>query len=75
MKKIVEAEDKGFVLERDLIEEIGIRKLHSLVYNNFLHRRQTNMFANDINAPNEVILTAMNQPSLRAMERLLKILA
>ncbi|POG61726.1 hypothetical protein GLOIN_2v1786239 [Rhizophagus irregularis DAOM 181602=DAOM 197198] len=75
MKKIVEAENKGFVLERDLIEEIGIRKLHSLVYNNFLHRRQTNMFANDINAPNEVILTAMNQPSLRAMERLLKILA
>ncbi|CAB5212023.1 hypothetical protein RhiirA5_425747 [Rhizophagus irregularis] len=75
MKKIVEAENKGFVLERDLIEEIGIRKLHSLVNNNFLHRRQTNMFANDINAPNEVILTAMNQPSLRAMERLLKILA
>jgi hypothetical protein len=75
MKKIVQAEDKGFILERDLVEELGNKKkVHSLVYHNFLHHRPTNMFANDIDAPSEVILTAMNQPSLRAMERLLKIL-
>jgi hypothetical protein len=74
MKQIVKAEDKGFVLQRDLFKEIGEEKVNSLVYHNFLHRRPTNNFANDIDAPDEYILTAMNQPSLRAMERILEIL-
>jgi hypothetical protein len=72
MKALVEAENQGFILEEDLIREIGYKKVYSLVKCNFLHRRPTNNYAYDIiDPPNEIILTAMNKPSLRAMERLL----
>src|SRR5207247_1157822 len=72
MKAIVEAEDQGFILERDLIKEISYKKVYSLVKHNYLYRRSTNQFFNDIiNPPDEIILTAMNQPSLCAMKRLL----
>ncbi|CAJ0836335.1 6191_t:CDS:2 [Entrophospora sp. SA101] len=69
----VKAEDQGFVLENDLIEAIGPDQVNSLIDHNYLHRRPTRRFANDIIGPpaGEVILTAMNQPSVRAMERIL----
>ncbi|CAJ0635449.1 9951_t:CDS:2 [Entrophospora sp. SA101] len=73
METIVKAEDQGFVLENDLIEAIGPDQVNSLIDHNYLHRRPTRRFANDIIGPpaGEVILTAMNQPSVRAMERIL----
>ncbi|KAF0528468.1 hypothetical protein F8M41_013158 [Gigaspora margarita] len=72
MEAIVKAEYQGYILEDDLIKEIGSEKVDSLVDYNFLHRRPTTQFANDINdPPDEIILTAMNQPSVRAMEHLL----
>jgi hypothetical protein len=73
MKAVVEAEDQGFILEDDLIRMIGYEKVHSLIKYNFLYPRLTDRFYNDIinPPPGEVILTAMNQPSLRAMERYL----
>ncbi|RIA86304.1 hypothetical protein C1645_829451 [Glomus cerebriforme] len=72
MVAIVKAEDQGFILEDDLIAAIGSKQVYSLIDYNYLHRRPTNKYANDIiNPPEEVILTVMNQPSLRAMERLL----
>src|SRR6185436_11943223 len=72
MEAIVKAENQGYILEEDLIKEIGSEKVDSLVDYNFLHRRPTKRFANDItDQPKEVILTSMNQPSVRAMEHLL----
>ncbi len=71
MKAIVKAEDQGYILEDDLIKAIGSEQVDSLVDYNFLHRRPTTRFANDIDSPGEIILTAMNQPSVRAMERIL----
>nr|CAG8587956.1 3612_t:CDS:2 [Entrophospora candida] len=58
----VKAEDQEFVLENDLIEAIGPDQVNSLIYHNYLHRRPTRRFANDIIGPpaGEVILTAMN---------------
>jgi hypothetical protein len=73
MKAIVKAEDQGYILEDDLIEEIGCKQVNSLINYNFLHRQLiTKRFANDIvDPPNKIILTAMNQPSVRAMEQIL----
>ena len=72
MEAIVKAENQGYILEDDLIKEIGSEKVDSLVDYNFLHCRPTTQFANDItDPPDEVILTSMNQPSVRAMEHLL----
>ncbi|RHZ84274.1 hypothetical protein Glove_84g165 [Diversispora epigaea] len=72
MEAIVEAEDQGFILEDDLIEMIGSEKVDSLVSYNFLHRRPTSRFANDIiDPPDKLILTAINQSSVRAMEQVL----
>ncbi|CAG8682489.1 8207_t:CDS:2 [Funneliformis caledonium] len=72
MDAIVKAEDQGYILEDDLIEMIGSDQVDSLVDYNFLHRRPTSRFANDIiDPPNKIILTATNQPSLRAMEQVL----
>ncbi|RIA84276.1 hypothetical protein C1645_832497 [Glomus cerebriforme] len=67
MKALVKSEDQGSILERDLIKEIGYKKVNSLVDFNFLYRRPTNNFAYDIDPPDEVVLTARNQPSLYAM--------
>ncbi|RGB39862.1 hypothetical protein C1646_753989 [Rhizophagus diaphanus] len=54
------------------VNKIGREKVISLITYNILHRRPINNFANDIiNPPRKVILTAMNKPSIRAMERLL----
>ena len=73
MRFIVKNADQGFVTEMDLIREIGARKLLSLVYYNFLHRRPTPNYTFDIvNPPNVPILTPMSQPALRVMEELLK---
>ncbi|CAI2197359.1 9017_t:CDS:1, partial [Funneliformis geosporum] len=44
---------------------------NSLVDYNFLHCRPTTLFSNDIDPPDKMILTAMNQPSVRAMEQVL----
>ncbi|CAG8641143.1 1458_t:CDS:2 [Funneliformis mosseae] len=73
MKAIVEAENQGYILEDDLINEIGSEQVDSLVDYNFLHCRpvSTSKYANDINPPDKIILTAMNQPSVRAMEQIL----
>ncbi|CAB4439673.1 unnamed protein product [Rhizophagus irregularis] len=69
MKAIVEAEDRGYIKEMDLVNEIGVEKVRSLITYDLLHRRPTNNYANDIiDPPNEAILTAMNKPSIRAME-------
>ncbi|CAB4463980.1 unnamed protein product [Rhizophagus irregularis] len=63
----------GFILENNLINEIGHEAVSSLIEYNFLHRRPTNNYANDIiNPPDEVILTAISKPSIFAMENLLK---
>ena len=71
MEAIVKAENQGYILEDDLIKAIGSEQVDSLVDYNFLHCRPTSNFANDINPPDKIILTAMNKPSLRAMEHLL----
>ena len=72
MKAVVDAENRGFVLEADLEKEISREKINSLVDYNLLHSRPTNNFAFDIiDPPDKVMLTAMNKPSLRAMEHLL----
>ncbi|CAI2179359.1 1653_t:CDS:2 [Funneliformis geosporum] len=72
MEAIVKAEDQGYILEDDLIKAIGFEQVESLVEYNFLHRRPTMRFANDIDSPKKnPILTAMNQPSVRAMEQVL----
>ncbi|RIA86305.1 hypothetical protein C1645_740939 [Glomus cerebriforme] len=72
MMAIVKVEDQGFILEDDLINIIGSKQVYSLIDYNYLFRRPTNKYANDIiNPPDKVILTAINQPSLRAMECLL----
>ncbi|CAG8742661.1 15548_t:CDS:2 [Gigaspora margarita] len=72
MEAIVKAENQKYILEDDLIKEIGSEKVDSLVDYNFLHHRPTTQFANDItDPPDKVILIAMNQPSVRAMEHLL----
>ncbi|CAG8653263.1 5006_t:CDS:2, partial [Paraglomus brasilianum] len=64
MEAIVKAEDQGYILEDDLIKAIGSEQVDSLVDYNFLHCRPTPLFANDIDSPDdEIILTAMNQPS------------
>ncbi|RIB12848.1 hypothetical protein C2G38_2199567 [Gigaspora rosea] len=68
MEAIVKAENQGYILEDDLIKEIGSEQVDSLVDYNFLHRRPTKQYANDIDPTKEIILTAMNQPSVRAME-------
>ncbi|PKY58617.1 hypothetical protein RhiirA4_513025 [Rhizophagus irregularis] len=72
MEALVKAENQGYILEDDLINVIGSNQVDSLVDYNFLYRRQNSRFAYDIIKPSDkIILTAMNQPSLRAMERLL----
>ena len=72
MEAIVKAKNQGYILEDDLIKEIGYKQVNSLIYYDFLHRRPTNRFANDISyLPDKIILTAMNQPSVRAMEQIL----
>ncbi|CAI2165106.1 15061_t:CDS:2 [Funneliformis geosporum] len=71
MKAIVKSEDQGYILEDDLIKAIGPKQVNSLVDYNFLHCRPTTLFANDIDPPDKIILTAMNQPSVRTMEQVL----
>jgi len=72
MNAIVKAENQGYILEDDLIKEIGFKKVHSLIDYNFLHCRPTSRYTNDIiDPPDKIILTAMNQPSVRAMEQIL----
>jgi hypothetical protein len=73
MEAIVKAaEDQGYILEDNLIEEIGFDQVNnSLVDYNFLYRRPTTRFAYDIDSSDETILTAMNQPTVRATKRLL----
>ncbi|CAB5391832.1 unnamed protein product [Rhizophagus irregularis] len=74
MKALVKAENQGYILEDDLINVVGVdkKKINSLVDYNFLYRRLSSNFAYDIiNPQNRIILTAMNQPSLRAMEQVL----
>ncbi|CAB4403887.1 unnamed protein product [Rhizophagus irregularis] len=72
MEALVKAENQGYILEDDLINVIGSNQVDSLVDYNFLYRRQNSRFAYDIIKPSDkIILTAMNQPSLRAMKRLL----
>ncbi|CAG8454621.1 9254_t:CDS:2, partial [Paraglomus occultum] len=51
MEAIVKAENQGYILEDDLIKEIGSGKVDSLVDYNFLHCRPTTLFANDITDP------------------------
>ncbi|PKY38629.1 hypothetical protein RhiirA4_514484 [Rhizophagus irregularis] len=69
MEAIVNAKDQGYILERELVKEIGFKQVNSLINYNFLHRRPTKRFAYDIKClSNEAILTAMNMPSVRAME-------
>ena len=71
MKAIVEAKNQGYILENELAKEIGLKQVNSLVDYNFLHRRPSKQFAYDIKyQPNQqIILTAMNMPSVRAMEQ------
>ncbi|RGB30556.1 Archaeal ATPase-domain-containing protein [Rhizophagus diaphanus] len=69
MKALVEAENQGYILVENLISVIGSNQVDSLVDYNFLHHRQSSNYAYDIiKPPNKIILTAMNQPSLRAIE-------
>lgn len=71
MEALMNAKDQGYILEADLIEAIGVNQVNSLIYYGFLHRRPTDQYYYDINWPGETILTAMDQPSLRAMECIL----
>ena len=72
MEAIVKAENQGYILENDLIKAIGYEQVDSLVDYNFLHCRPTKRFANDIDSPDgKIILTAMNQPSVRAMDHII----
>ncbi|CAB5356496.1 unnamed protein product [Rhizophagus irregularis] len=72
MKALVKAESQGYILEDDLINVIGSDQIDSLVDYNILYRRQNSNFAYDIiKPPDKIILTAMNQPSLCAMEQVL----
>ena len=43
MKAVVEAKDRGFVLEKDLVKEIDRKKVHSLVttFNNQIYLIQS----------------------------------
>ncbi|CAG8761416.1 uncharacterized protein OCT59_016543 [Rhizophagus irregularis] len=69
MEVLVKAENQGYILEDDLINVIESNQVNSLVDYNFLYCRQNSNFAYDIiNPSDKIILTAMNQPSLRAME-------
>ena len=47
MEAIIKAENQGYILEDDLINEIGSEQVDSLVDYNFLHCRPTSNFAND----------------------------
>ena len=67
MEAIVKAENQGYILEDDLIKEIGSEKVDSLVDYNFLHHQPTTWVANDINPSDEIILTVMNHPSVYGM--------
>ncbi|CAJ0845192.1 12581_t:CDS:2 [Entrophospora sp. SA101] len=61
MEAIVKAEDQGFILEEDLIKAIGDEQVYSLVDYNYLHRRPTNQYANDIiDPPDEVNSEALD---------------
>ncbi|RIA86252.1 hypothetical protein C1645_740970 [Glomus cerebriforme] len=71
MKAIVKAENQGYILEDDLINEISSEQVDSLVNYNFLHYRLTSEFANDIDPSDKIILTVMNQPSVHVMEQVL----
>ncbi|CAG8655783.1 16473_t:CDS:2, partial [Cetraspora pellucida] len=64
-----------FILEYDLTQLVGRNKVNSLIEHNFLHRRPTSKFSEDIINPPaaKVILTAMNKPSIFAMRSLLEI--
>lgn len=67
-------ESQKFIFEHRLIKLIGKSKVDSLIKYNFLYKRPTNNFANDIlYPPNEPILTPMNQPSMHAMKNFLKV--
>ncbi|CAG8581426.1 7927_t:CDS:2 [Diversispora eburnea] len=55
-----EYNDRGFILENDLTKMIGFDQVNSLVDYNFLHRRPTARFANDIiDPPNKIIQTRL----------------
>lgn len=71
MEELVNADDQGYILQSDLIKKIGHDQVNSLIYYNFLHRRQTHRHYYDIIWPNQPILTAMNGPSVRAMEHII----
>ncbi|RGB41810.1 P-loop containing nucleoside triphosphate hydrolase protein [Rhizophagus diaphanus] len=76
MNAIVKAENQGYIIEDDLIKEIGAEKVYSFIDYNFLHRRLTTRFTYDIiDPPNKIILTAMNQPSVCAMKQVLSEIA
>ncbi|CAB4407840.1 unnamed protein product [Rhizophagus irregularis] len=75
MKALVEAEDQGFILEDDLIKEIGYKAVRSLVYYRYLYRRPNFGLNNDlINPPAEskVMLTPVSQLTLNAAKKLLE---
>ncbi|CAB4485886.1 uncharacterized protein OCT59_003331 [Rhizophagus irregularis] len=75
MKALVEAEDQGFILEDDLIKEIGYKAVRSLVDYRYLYRRPNFGLNSDLTNPpaeSKVMLTPMNQPSLNAAKDLLK---
>ncbi|PKY51551.1 hypothetical protein RhiirA4_424599 [Rhizophagus irregularis] len=75
MKALVEAEDQGFILEDDLIKEIGYKAVRSLVDYRYLYRRPNFGLNSDLTNPpaeSKVMLTPMNQLSLNAAKDLLK---
>ncbi|CAG8745872.1 21519_t:CDS:2, partial [Rhizophagus irregularis] len=51
MKALVEAEDQGFILEDDLIKEIGYKAVRSLVDYRYLYRRPNFGLNSDLTNP------------------------
>lgn len=75
MKALVEAEDQGFILEDDLIKEIGYKAVRSLVDYRYLYRRPNFGLNSDLTNPpaeSKVMLTPMSQLTLNAAKKLLK---
>ncbi|RGB43805.1 P-loop containing nucleoside triphosphate hydrolase protein [Rhizophagus diaphanus] len=75
MKALVETEDQGFILEDDLMKEIGYKAVRSLVDYRYLYRRSNFGLNSDLTNPpaeSKVMLTPMNQLSLNAAKDLLK---
>ncbi|RIA93733.1 hypothetical protein C1645_819028 [Glomus cerebriforme] len=74
MKALVEAENQGFILEKDLIKKIGSEAVHSLIEYRHLYPRQNfNETYDIINPPKmpEMMLTPV-YPLFHAMKSLLK---